>query len=91
MRAWWRRRTLRFRLAAWYAAGGTLLLAAFCGTLYMYVADTMARPLDFELREDLGEIRRRLAVTAEGELRWDARPVRPGAWRGPGRRTGGPG
>ena len=31
---------------------GTLLLAAFCGTLYMYVADTMARPLDFELRED---------------------------------------
>lgn len=77
MRAWWRRRTLRFRLAAWYAAGGTLLLAAFCGTLYMYVADTMARPLDFELREDLNEIRRRLAVTAEGGLRWDGRPVRP--------------
>lgn len=79
MRAWWQRRTLRFRLAAWYAAGGTLLLAAFCGTLYMYVADTMARPLDFELREDLNEIQRRLAVTAEGELRWDGRPVRPGA------------
>ncbi len=71
MKSWWRQRTLRFRLAAWYAAGGTLLLAAFSVTLYSYVEDTMARPLDFELRQDLAEIRRRLAITAEGGLLWD--------------------
>ena len=71
MKAWWRRRTLRFRLAAWYGAGGTLLLAVFSATLYFYVAETMARPLDFELRQDLAEVRRRLAITAEGGLRWD--------------------
>ncbi len=75
MKAWWQRRTLRFRLAVWYAAGGTLLLAGFSATLYLYVAQTMARPLDHELREDLAEIRRRLAVTAERGLRWDGAAV----------------
>ena len=75
MKAWWRRRTLRFRLAAWSGAGGTLLLAVFSATLYGYVAETMARPLDFELRHDLAEIRRRLAITVEGRLRWDGAVV----------------
>ena len=71
MKAWWRQRTLRFRLAAWYGAGGTLLLAIFSATLYSYVAETMARPLDSELRQDLAEIRQRLAITAEGVVLWD--------------------
>ncbi len=71
MKSWWRRRTLHFRLAAWYGAGGTLLLAAFSATLYSYVAETMARPLDSELRQELAEIRQRLAITAEGRLLWD--------------------
>ena len=75
MKAWWRRRTLRFRLAAWYGAGGTLLLAVFSATLYLYVAETMARPLDFELRHDLAEIRQHLAITAEGRLSWDGAVV----------------
>lgn len=75
MKAWWQRRTLRFRLAAWYAAGGVLLLAGFSATLYFYVEQTMARPLDHQLRMDLSEIRQRLGVTAEGGLRWDQAPV----------------
>ena len=75
MKAWWRRRTLRFRLAAWYGAGGTLLLAVFSATLYVYVAETMARPLDFELRRDLAEIRQHLAITADGRLSWDGAVV----------------
>ena len=75
MKAWWRRRTLRFRLAAWYGAGGTLLLAVFSATLYFYVAETIARPLDFELRHDLAEIREHLAITADGRLSWDGAEV----------------
>lgn len=71
MKAWWRQRTLRFRLAAWYGAGGTLLFAVFSATLYSYVAETMARPLDSELRQDLAEIRQRLAITAEEVVLWD--------------------
>lgn len=71
MKAWWRQRTLRFRLAAWYSAGGTLLLAGFSATLYFYVAETMARPLDSALQQDLAEIRQRLAITADGVVLWD--------------------
>ena len=68
-------RTLRLRLAVWYAAGGTLLLAGFCATLYFYVAGTMARPLDQQLRVDLAEIRQRLAVTSADRILWDSAPV----------------
>lgn len=75
MKTWWQRRTLRFRLALWYGVGGALLLAGFSATLYSYVAEKMARPLDHQLREDLTEIRRRLAVTPEGGLRWDGAAV----------------
>ncbi len=71
MKKWWRQRTLRFRLAAWYGTGGTLLLTVFSATLYSFVAETMARPLDSELQKDLAEIRQRLAITAEGVVLWD--------------------
>eukprot|EP01035_Chromulina_nebulosa_P030429 gene30429-40430_t len=52
-----------------------MLLAAFSATLYTYVASTMARPLSEELRKDLAEIRARLVVGSDGEIRWDGAPV----------------
>lgn len=82
MNAWWQQRTLRFRLAAWYAVGGTLLLAGFSATLYFYVSGTMARPLDHQLRRDLAEINRRLAVEPDGRLLWDGKALAPAApWK----------
>ena len=75
MIAWWQRRTLRFRLALWYAAGGVLLLAAFSATLYLFVAQRMARPLDHQLRRQLGEITSRLAVTPGEQITWDGQPI----------------
>jgi len=85
MRRWWESRTLRFRLAAWYAIGGTLLLAGFSLTLYFYVANGMARPLDHQLQGDLDTIRKRIAVTPENFLLWDGQRigVRP-PWMGAG-------
>jgi heavy metal sensor kinase len=71
VKPWWQRRTLRFRLAVWYAAVGTLLLAGFSATLYFYVAGTMARPLSHKLRADLAEVQRRLVVHPDGTVRWD--------------------
>lgn len=76
MKTWWRQRTLRFRLALWYALGGALLLAGFSATLYFYVAQTMARPLSANLREDLAEIQRRLVVKPDGTLWWDGADMR---------------
>ena len=67
---WWDRRTIRFRLAAWYAAGSALLLAAFSATLYIYVAERMARPLAYQLRRDLAEVLRHLEVNPNRELLW---------------------
>ncbi len=70
MNRWWGRRTLRFRLALWYAIGGIVLLAAFSATVYMYVADRMARPLDADLRRDLRRIEEQLTVTPDRQAKW---------------------
>jgi heavy metal sensor kinase len=75
MRHWWERQTLRFRLALWYAVGGTVLLAGFSATLYAYVANRMALPLDHQLRRDLAEVQRRLEIRADGRVLWDGREV----------------
>ena len=70
-----RPRTLRARLALWYAVGGTLLLAGFSATLYAYVAERMARPLAYQLRRDLQEVRSSFEVKADGTLLWKKHPV----------------
>jgi heavy metal sensor kinase len=71
MKHWWQRRTLRFRLAAWYSIGGTVLLAAFSATLYAYVSYRMALPLDYALRRDLAEVKRNLQVRSDGTILWN--------------------
>ena len=75
LQEWWERRTIRFRLAAWYAAGSTLLLAGFSATLYFYVAERMAQPLAHELRGDLQEVQKRLKILPDGRLTWNGRVV----------------
>src|SRR5258706_2261604 len=77
----WQRYTLRFKLSAWYAVGGTVLLAGFSATLYFYVAQRMALPLDYYLRHDFAEVQRHLSVTADGRLFWDREEIpRNGEW-----------
>ncbi len=71
MRHWWRQRTLRFRLATWYALGGVLLLSAFSTTLYFFVARRVAQPLDEQLRSDLAAIQQHLTIAPNGDVRWD--------------------
>lgn len=78
MMRWWHRRSLRFRLSAWYALGGTLLLAAFSGTIYAFVDYHMGRPLDHELRLDLETVQERLVVTPEGQVLWQGKVVQAG-------------
>jgi signal transduction histidine kinase len=81
MKSWWRSRTLRFRFAVWYGAGGTLLLAAFSATLYFYVAQRVALPLGQELRQDLTEVQRKLQITADGTILWEGNELKSrGRW-----------
>jgi heavy metal sensor kinase len=71
----WRRAPLSVRLAWWYGICGSVLLAAFSGVLYTYVAGRMARPLDEVLRGQAAEIRARVTIDAAGRARWDGRPL----------------
>lgn len=75
MIGWWERRSLRFRLALWYALGGTVLLAAFSVTVYLYVSVWMARPLDQDLRRDLRRIEQQLSVTRDGRVLWNGQEM----------------
>lgn len=78
MSRWWQPRSLRLRLALWYALGGTVLLAGFSGSVYWFVARHMAQPLARPLQQELAEIRSRLTVGPGRELRWDGRVLPPG-------------
>lgn len=81
MRRWWERRTLRFRLAVWYGVGGTLLLAGFSATLYVFVAQRLAQPLDLHLRRDVEIVRRELAIAPGHRVLWAGRELPdPGSW-----------
>jgi len=75
MKRWWEHRTLRFRLALWYAVGGTILLAGFSATLYVYVADRMGRPLDHQLRLDLANVEQRVEVQPGNRVLWNGKVV----------------
>ncbi len=77
--AWWAHRTVRFRLALWYAVGGIVLLAGFSATLYVYVAERMARPLAYQLRKDLTGVLHSLEVGPDGQLWWKGAPIGDGA------------
>jgi heavy metal sensor kinase len=78
MTRWWNRRSLRFRLSAWYALGGTFLLAVFSGTIYAFVDYHMGRPLDHELRQDLESVQEHLVVHADGQVIWRGKAVQMG-------------
>jgi heavy metal sensor kinase len=73
MRNWWLRTPVRFRLAAWYAIGGTLLLTAFSATIYFFVAHRMAQPLDLQLKRELATIQSRLSIRSDGTVMWDGK------------------
>jgi two-component system OmpR family sensor kinase len=79
VRAWWNRRTLRFRLALWYAVGGSLLLALFTATLYLYVYDRMGRPLAYELIQDLEQVRQHVRIQPDNRITWKKQLVDPHA------------
>jgi heavy metal sensor kinase len=81
MIGWWRRRSLRFRLSAWYAAGGVLLLTVFCVVIYGFVSRRMAQPLDRQLRADLASVGQRLSLDSERRLLWDGRALAPAELR----------
>jgi two-component system OmpR family sensor kinase len=86
MKHWWQRRSLRFRLAAWYALGGIVLLTTFSVVIYKFVERRMAQPLDIQLRVDLQTVQARLSRASGGAWLWDgsaSEKAAPWAWGDP--------
>lgn len=79
MSKWWRPRTLRFRLALWYGIGGSALLAAYSGGIYLFIARYL--PVEARLRRDAVNVRNRINIRPDHQLEWDGHPIQaPDLW-----------
>ena len=52
MSAWWRARSVRFRLTVWYAAALAVVMLAYGGFVYAALRETLQRELDHQFHED---------------------------------------
>ena len=53
MKSWWQRRSVRFRLALWYAAATAVVLIAFAWFVYEVIEHRLGAEIDRQLRSDL--------------------------------------
>jgi two-component system, OmpR family, sensor kinase len=70
---WWQRRSLRFRLALWYAAATALVLIAFAWFVYEVIEHRLAAEIDRQLRIDFDLVEAQLDIDAGGGVRWALR------------------
>jgi two-component system OmpR family sensor kinase len=70
---WWQRRSVRLRLALWYAAATALVLISFAWFVYEVIEHRLAAEIDRELRIDFDLVEPQLGVDAEGRVRWTVR------------------
>src|SRR5215203_2617593 len=73
MRAWWQRRSLKLRLALWYAVATGVVLAAFAWFVYEVIEHRLAAELDRQLRIDFDLIEGQLDVAEDGTILWQMR------------------
>jgi peptidoglycan/LPS O-acetylase OafA/YrhL len=73
VKAWWQRRSVRFRLALWYAAATALVLIAFAWFVYEVIEHRLGAEIDRQLRIDFDLIEAQLGIDAQGKMRWNVR------------------
>lgn len=73
MKGWWQRRSVRFRLALWYAAATALVLIAFAWFVYEVIEHRLAAEIDRQLRIDFDLIEAQLDIDTEGHVQWTLR------------------
>jgi heavy metal sensor kinase len=73
VKAWWQRRSVRFRLALWYAAATALVLIAFAWFVYEVIEHRLGAEIDRQLRIDFDLIEAQLSVDPQGSVRWNVR------------------
>ena len=70
MKDWWLRRSLRVRLAVWYAITSTIILLALGGMLLFVVSGRLISQLDHQLREDFETVESSVVRDSDDDLRW---------------------
>ena len=73
MKSWWQRRSVRFRLALWYAAATALVLITFAWFVYEVIEHRLGAEIDRQLRIDFDLIEAQLSLDQEGKMRWNVR------------------
>ncbi len=73
MKAWWQRRSVRFRLALWYAAATALVLIAFAWFVYEVIEHRLGAEIDRQLRIDFDLVEAQLGVDPDGNVHWNVR------------------
>jgi len=69
----WLRRSVRFRLALWYAAATALVLCAFAWFVYEVIEHRLAAEIDRQLRIDFDLVEPQLNVDTQGRVNWRVR------------------
>jgi len=73
VKSWWLRRSVRLRLALWYAAATTLVLFAFAWFVYEVIEHRLAAEVDRQLRIDFDLVEPQVGVDTEGRVDWMVR------------------
>jgi heavy metal sensor kinase len=72
MKKWWLRRTVKLRLALWYAAATAAVLIAFAVFFYELIEHRLSAEIERQLRIDFDLIEAQLQVD-QGQVRWPLR------------------
>ena len=73
MKSWWLQRSVRLRLALWYAAATALVLIAFAWFVYEVIEHRLAAEIDRQLRIDFDLVEAQLSIDNEEHVQWNVR------------------
>jgi heavy metal sensor kinase len=73
VKSWWQRRSVRFRLALWYAAATAFVLFAFAWFVYEVIEHRLGAEMDRQLRSDFELVEAQVDLDADEDARWNAR------------------
>ena len=73
MKSWWLQRSVRLRLALWYAAATALVLFAFAWFVYEVIEHRLAAEIDRQLRIDFDLVEAQLSIDNEEHVQWNVR------------------
>jgi heavy metal sensor kinase len=70
VKSWWQRRSVRFRLALWYAAATAFVLFAFAWFVYEVIEHRLGVEMDRQLHSDFELVEAQVDLDAEEGARW---------------------